>query len=191
MVAIALKHRRTGKAGTLALNLARLNLSTAQIHQCFVLRGGIRHLCGTYGLLSDDMVTRIDVATTLRRLLRRAGIARPIDALPLPEARGAGYHDFTRFVNSPLSADVVFVVAGQRFHAHRIILSASTRTEVFSALFERGGATMLESCGGGRAPPVVVAPPATSHRLSSSSATEPANGGVEVSLPDLQPEIFR
>ena len=137
---------------------------------------------------------RRTVARALRRLLCLAGIHDPIDAVPAEVVPNPGSvcHDFSRFLESPLSADVVFVVEGQRFHAHRVILAASVRTDVFAALFERSGASMLEASPThprlARAPPP---PPAVSHRLSCGAGEIPSTELPEIELPEMKAEVFR
>ena len=134
------------------------------------------------------------ISAALRRLLCLAGIHDPIDAVPAEVVPNPGSvcHDFSRFLESPLSADVVFVVEGQRFHAHRVILAASVRTDVFAALFERSGASMLEASPTHPRPARAPSPPpAVSHRLSCGAGEIPSTELPEIELPEMKAEVFR
>eukprot|EP01047_Picozoa_sp_COSAG01_P029181 COSAG01_NODE_1993_length_8694_cov_3.220826_3_plen_300_part_00 len=109
------------QAATLALNCAGLVLPAELVSELFVGRqqqqppggggGGLHHLCGPFGLLSPAPVTRLAACAAVRGLLQLgASIETPADALPPQRPVAPGIHDFSRFVNNPLTADAVFVV---------------------------------------------------------------------------------
>lgn len=82
----------------------------------------------------NSVKTKQDGARALYTLAKRAAALSPIDAAPPPPTPQVYLGE--QYVNNPTLADVTFLVEGQRFHAHRIALLASSDT--FRAMFDGG-----------------------------------------------------
>jgi hypothetical protein len=199
------------QSAMLAMSCAHLKLSEVQAHKLFVAAGGLKHLFSKAAMSSADSGRRGLAACAVRSVLRTAHIRSPTQALPPPlPLPSHPAHDFSRFIDNPSGADVVFVVGAKRWYGHRVVLAASTSSDVFAAMFERSGAQMKEAAARRAVVDAAATAGASSrprkrarHRSSSSSedAVASSRGGqgqgqwstaplVEIVLDDLEPEIF-
>ena len=203
----AMGRAHNAESTTLAAGCSQLRLAPAQARSLFIEAGGMAHLFSPHGLASPEHDRRGLAANSIQSVLRIAGVRCVEDALPTPPPPPMhAVHDFSRFVDNPAGADAVFVVGSRRWHAHRVVLAASTASDVFAAMFERSGAQMQEAAGRRAAETAEGRPKKRTRRAAAATSPGAAGSGgggaggagagwstaplVEIVLEDLEPEIF-
>ncbi|KAL6293382.1 hypothetical protein ACE6H2_001524 [Prunus campanulata] len=93
---------------------------------------GLELLLGLLG--STTHKQQLDAAMALYKLANKAMTLSPVDAAP-PSPTPQVYLG-EQYVNNPTLSDVIFLVEGKRFYAHRICLLASS--DAFRAMFDGG-----------------------------------------------------
>lgn len=113
--------------------LALAHLSSPEDHKTiFLYNNGLELLLE---LLESTVVKdQRDASAALRKLANEASSLSHIDAAPLSPVPQVYLGD--KFVNNPTLSDVIFLVEGKRFYAHRICLLASS--DAFRAMFDGG-----------------------------------------------------
>ncbi|KAM1171815.1 hypothetical protein ACFXTH_022138 [Malus domestica] len=119
-----------------ALAFAHL-CSPDDLRTVFIDNNGMSHprlelLLGLLG--SSAHKQQLDGATALYKLANKAMTLSPVDAAP-PSPTPQVYLG-EQYVNNPTLSDVIFLVEGRRFYAHRICLLASS--DAFRAMFDGG-----------------------------------------------------
>ncbi|KAM2964080.1 hypothetical protein FF2_021910 [Malus domestica] len=114
-----------------ALAFAHL-CSPDDLRTVFIDNNGLELLLGLLG--SSAHKQQLDGATALYKLANKAMTLSPVDAAP-PSPTPQVYLG-EQYVNNPTLSDVIFLVEGRRFYAHRICLLASS--DAFRAMFDGG-----------------------------------------------------
>ncbi|XP_070666582.1 ARM REPEAT PROTEIN INTERACTING WITH ABF2 isoform X2 [Malus domestica] len=114
-----------------ALAFAHL-CSPDDLRTIFIDNNGLELLLGLLG--SSTHKQQLDGATALYKLANKAMTLSPVDAAP-PSPTPQVYLG-EQYVNNPTLSDVIFLVEGKRFYAHRICLLASS--DAFRAMFDGG-----------------------------------------------------
>ncbi|KAL5541614.1 hypothetical protein UlMin_009324 [Ulmus minor] len=114
-----------------ALALAHLCAPEDQ-RTIFIDNNGLELLLGL--LISNNFKLQLDGAVALYKLANKALTLSPVDAAP-PSPTPQVYLG-EQYVNNPTLSDVMFLVEGRRFYAHRICLLASS--DIFRAMFDGG-----------------------------------------------------
>ncbi|KAK6913906.1 BTB/POZ domain [Dillenia turbinata] len=114
-----------------ALALAHLCFPDDQ-RKIFVDNNGLELLLGLLG--STSLKQQLDGSIALYKLANKAATLSPVDAAP-PSPTPQVYLG-EQYVNNPTLSDVIFLVEGKRFYAHRICLLASS--DAFRAMFDGG-----------------------------------------------------
>ncbi|PQQ21652.1 ARM REPEAT PROTEIN INTERACTING WITH ABF2 [Prunus yedoensis var. nudiflora] len=114
-----------------ALAFAHL-CSPDDLRTIFIDNNGLELLLGLLG--STTHKQQLDAAMALYKLANKAMTLSPVDAAP-PSPTPQVYLG-EQYVNNPTLSDVIFLVEGKRFYAHRICLLASS--DAFRAMFDGG-----------------------------------------------------
>ncbi|XP_038701545.1 ARM REPEAT PROTEIN INTERACTING WITH ABF2-like isoform X1 [Tripterygium wilfordii] len=114
-----------------ALALAHL-CSPDDPRTIFIDNNGLELLLGLLG--STNNKQQLDGAVALYKLANKATTLSPVDAAP-PSPTPQVYLG-EQYVNNSTLSDVIFLVEGRRFYAHRICLLASS--DAFRAMFDGG-----------------------------------------------------
>ncbi|KAG7996345.1 hypothetical protein I3843_01G154700 [Carya illinoinensis] len=114
-----------------ALALAHL-CSLDDQRTIFIDKNGLELLLGLLG--SSSLKQQLDGAVALFKLANKAMALSPVDAAP-PSPTPQVYLG-EQYVDNPTLSDVIFLVEGRRFYAHRICLLASS--DAFRAMFDGG-----------------------------------------------------
>ncbi|GBG88105.1 hypothetical protein CBR_g46594 [Chara braunii] len=99
----------------------------------FIDNGGLEILLELYACTSNAKLHK-EGASALFTLASKAAPRTPVDSAPPPPTPQIYLGE--QYVNSPTLSDVVFLVEGTKFYAHRIALLASSDT--FRAMFDGG-----------------------------------------------------
>ncbi|XP_059632536.1 ARM REPEAT PROTEIN INTERACTING WITH ABF2 [Cornus florida] len=125
--------RVSEKADQRRVGLALAHLCSPEDQRTiFIDNNGLELLLGL--LSSTSLKQQLDGSLALFKLANKAMTLSPIDAAP-PSPTPQVYLG-EQFVNNATLSDVIFLVEGKRFYAHRICLLASS--DAFRAMFDGG-----------------------------------------------------
>uniref|UniRef100_A0A2P2LPB0 ARM REPEAT PROTEIN INTERACTING WITH ABF2 isoform X2 n=1 Tax=Rhizophora mucronata TaxID=61149 RepID=A0A2P2LPB0_RHIMU len=126
-----------------ALALAHLCCPDDQ-RMIFIDNNGLELLLGLLGSTSPKQ--QLDGAVALYGLANKAMSLSPMDAAPLSPTPQVYLGE--QYVNNATLSDVIFLVEGRRFYAHRICLLASS--DAFRAMFDGGYRVCVQILGRGQ-----------------------------------------